>query len=57
MANKPVLGVMKCPYCGTNNLTAWDGNFKICCYSCRKPFIVKRQKLKYVKPLQGSKEG
>lgn len=53
MANHPVMGVAQCPYCGTNNPTIWDGNRKISCYNCRKPFVIKRHKLKDVKPVYG----
>lgn len=56
MANRPVFGVVECPYCRKRNPTAWNGNFKIHCYNCKKPFNVKRQKLKFVTSLYGGKK-
>ena len=55
MANNTVFGVAECPHCGTGNPTAWSGNFRTQCYNCKKSFIVKRQKLKFVKPLYGAR--
>ena len=50
MANKPVLGMAVCPYCGSKVPVIWNGNFKIPCLYCRKKFHVKRQKLKNIQP-------
>lgn len=55
MANNPVMGVAQCPYCNRNNPLIWDGNRRIKCYNCMKPFTVHRQKLKDVKPIYGVK--
>ena len=52
MANKPVLGVAVCPFCGRNNPVAWNGNFKYPCQWCGKTFRIKRQKLKNVEPIK-----
>ena len=58
MANKPVFGVVICPYCKVRNPIIWDGNFRYSCCLCHKTFNVKRQKLKDVKPIKiGRREG
>ena len=46
MANAPVIGIAVCPKCGGNNPVIWDGNREHICVHCRKPFKLKRQKLK-----------
>ncbi len=48
MANKPVFGLAKCPYCGRKNPVFWNGNLRWKCLSCGKLFSVKRQKLERV---------
>lgn len=52
MANKPVLGLATCPYCGTKNPVIWNGNFKYPCAKCERQFLVKRQKLRNVQPIR-----
>ena len=52
MANKPVFGTAVCPFCKTNNIVIWDGNFKKPCWHCHKTFKIKRQKLKNVQPIK-----
>lgn len=59
MANKPVFGIMKCPYCRFQLPIAWDGNFTMKCSVCGKPFKVKRQKLTRTTPIhkRGAEDG
>ena len=45
MANKPVFGMAKCPYCSKGNPVFWNGNFEWKCVYCGKKFKVTRQKL------------
>ena len=58
MANKPVIGYKVCPYCSGKVPVIWDGNRKQICMYCKKPFRVKRQKLKNTmrveRPLDGA---
>ena len=51
MANKPVVGIIACPYCKRENLVGWDGNCKIPCFYCGKKFTVKRTRLHHTTPL------
>jgi hypothetical protein len=56
MANKPVFGIQKCPYCGHKVPLFWNGNFTAQCPFCRKHFKAKRQKLTDVKPYSPPKK-
>lgn len=51
MANKPVVGIISCPYCKRENLVGWDGNCKIPCFYCGKKFTVKRTRMHHTKQL------
>lgn len=51
MANKPVVGVIGCPYCKRENLVGWNGNCKIPCFYCGKKFTVKRTRLHHTTPI------
>ena len=50
MANKPVLGITRCPHCRFPLPVYWNGIFSMKCSACGKPFKVKRQKLFGVMP-------
>ena len=49
MSNKPVFGIIRCPFCNFENPVYWDGNYKWHCIKCQKRFVVKRQRLYKVK--------
>ena len=53
MANKPVLGIIDCPYCGRANMVGWNGNHKDFCLSCHKKFTVKRTRMRNIKTISG----
>lgn len=53
MANKPVLGIIDCPYCGRANIVVWNGNHKDFCLSCHKKFTVKRTRIRNTKTISG----
>lgn len=53
MANKPVLGIIDCPYCGRANIVVWNGNHKDFCLSCHKKFTVKRTSIRNTKTISG----
>lgn len=58
MANKPCMGMYRCPNCGKKIPVAWNGNWKLKCPCCHKPFTVKRQKMWDVRHFKSSvKEG
>lgn len=46
MANKPVLGIIDCPYCGKANMVGWNGNYKVPCFYCHKKYTVKRTRMR-----------
>ena len=56
MANKPVVGVIGCPYCKRENLVGWNGNCKIPCFYCGKKFTVKRTRLHHTTPITTTTE-
>ncbi len=45
MANKPCMGMYRCPKCGKKIPVIWDGNHEISCPYCYQHFTVKRQKM------------
>lgn len=51
MANKPVLGIIDCPYCGRANMVGWDGNYRCTCFYCHKYYTIKRTRMYNTKPL------
>ena len=51
MANKPVVGIIECPYCGKSNMVGWNGNCKFPCFDCGKAFTVKRTRLHHTTPI------
>lgn len=53
MANKPVLGIIDCPYCGRANMVGWNGNYKVPCFYCHKKFTVKRTRMRNTQPFLG----
>lgn len=51
MANKLVLGIIDCPYCGKPNIVGWDGNHKTLCLCCNKKITVKRTRMRNTKTI------
>ncbi len=56
MANKPVLGIIDCPYCGKPNMVGWNGNYKVPCFYCGKKYTVKRTRMRQTTPLAANEE-
>ena len=53
MANKPVLGIIDCPYCGKPNIVGWNGNHKDFCQKKKKKYTVKRTRMRNTKTISG----